>query len=115
MVDIALGPGLVTLGGGRSVPVSAGWTDRGSIADLPGEAEGVEYDLAGMLAEALSRGLGCGRRNGRSSPASGCSGRLLPCVHRLRPELAERAAGDQVTLDVKCVLDGGVHREEYLS
>src|SRR3712207_8670863 len=38
----------------------------------------------------------------------------MPLRHRLRPEGAQRAAGDQVALDVEGVVGGGVHRQEAL-
>jgi hypothetical protein len=34
--------------------------------------------------------------------------------HRLGTEAAERAAGDQVTLNIECVVDGGVDGQKAL-
>src|SRR3712207_3740784 len=45
---------------------------------------------------------------------SRCSRRRTPLLHCLRPEGAQRAAGDQVALDVERVVGGGVHGDEAL-
>jgi hypothetical protein len=69
---------------------------------------------------ALALGLCHGNRAGAwSAPSSGRTsrrcGRRVPPRHGLSPEGAQRAAGDQMTLEVECVVNDGVHREEALA
>lgn len=45
---------------------------------------------------------------------SGGGGRDLPIISRLRPQEAQRTAGDQVALQVEGVVDGGMGGEEAL-
>jgi hypothetical protein len=47
-------------------------------------------------------------------PTTNSSGRsrCLPLLHRVRPEEAKRAAGDEMTLKAECVVDGGMNGKE---
>ena len=41
-------------------------------------------------------------------------GHSSPRVHRIAAELAKRSAGDQMTLDIESVVDGGVGGQKSL-
>ena len=41
--------------------------------------------------------------------------RCVPLLHRLGSEEAQRAAGDQMALNIERVVDGGMQSEEALS
>jgi hypothetical protein len=68
----------------------------------------------GDLDQGLSRELGAGRT--RSRRARSCSGGSCrpPTLKRFASESAERIAGNEMTLDVECVLDCGMDGQEPL-
>ena len=72
-------------------------------------AEGLE-----LLSGGLSRELGAGRT--RVEGLGSCSGRSRrpPILKRFASESAERIAGNEMALDVECVLDCGMDGQEPL-
>src|SRR5689334_21449523 len=49
-----------------------------------------------------------------TDPSSGRRDRSIPVGPRLRPEGAQGAAGNQMTLEVEGVVTGGMHRDKEL-
>jgi hypothetical protein len=77
-------------------------------------SSGLYRDMLGLPA-ALSREPEERRKLAEMRCCSCSSGCELPLLRGFAPEQAQRAAGDQVALEIECVVDRGVSGEEALS
>jgi hypothetical protein len=63
---------------------------------------------------ALSRQLSKNREVARANQVSCCCDGILPLRRRFGPEGPPRGPGDEVSLKVECVVDGGTDAEKAL-
>ena len=66
-----------------------------------------------MVAEALSRQLSTSQEGARSNQVSCCDG-ILPLRRRFGSEGPQRGPGDEMSLEIERVVDGGMDTEEAL-
>jgi hypothetical protein len=93
----------------QAVASGAEWLSAYPVFNPKLSDAGVRWLRAALSREAAFRQTGASCRT--VSPGRGCR---LPLLHRVRSEAAKRAAGDEMTLNVERVVNGGVNGKEAL-